>query len=212
MTSHSTRSQLEVISARTIGHYDAHAEDFRQGTRDHDVSQNYAAFLRALEGTPPFCILDLGCGPGRDVAYFHSGGHRVIGLDGARRFVEMARAFTGCEIYQQDFLALSLEAQSFDGIFANASLFHVPQSELPRVLGKLHDALVPRGVLFMSNPRGPDTEGFSGERYGAFLTLETWREYAAEARFDEIEHYYRPEGKPRAEQPWLASVWRKASR
>jgi SAM-dependent methyltransferase len=202
---------LEEISARTLGHYDAKAEDFWEGTRDHDVSQNHAAFLRAIEGAPPFRILDLGCGPGRDVAYFHSLGHAVVGLDGARRFVEMARAFTGCEIRHQNFLTLSLEERSFDGIFANASLFHVPQSELPRVLAELRDALVLRGVLFTSNPHGTDSEGFSGDRYGAFLRHETWREYLEAAGFSEIEHYYRPYGKPRAEQPWLASVWRKAS-
>jgi SAM-dependent methyltransferase len=206
------RSRLEEISARTLGHYNANAEDFWEGTRDHDVSQNYAAFLGAIEGTPPFQILDFGCGPGRDVAYFHSCGHRVVGLDGALRFVEMARALTGCEIRLQNFLKLSLEEHGFHGIFANASLFHVPQSELPRVLLELRDALVPRGVLFMSNPRGVDIEGFSGDRYGNFLTLERWRTYLEAARFDEIEHYYRPKGKPRAEQPWLASVWRKASR
>jgi SAM-dependent methyltransferase len=203
---------LDEIAARTLGHYDAHAEDFWEGTRDHDVSQNYAAFLRAIEGAPPLRLLDLGCGPGRDVAYFHSLGHRIVGLDGSRRFVEMARALTGCEILHQNFLQLSLGERSFDGIFANASLFHVPQSELPRVLGELHDAIVPRGVLFTSNPRGNDTEGFSGERYGAFLTLETWRAYVEAAGFEEIEHYYRPEGRPRAEQPWLASLWRKATR
>lgn len=205
------RSSLEDVSARTLRYYDAHAEEFWEGTRDHDVSQNYAAFLGAIEGAAPFRILDLGCGPGRDTAYFHSCGHRVVGLDGARRFVEMARTLTGCEIRHQNFLRLSLEQGGYHGIFANASLFHVPQSELPRVLVELHEALAPRGVLFTSNPRGPDTEGFSGERYGAFLSLETWRAYLRGARFEEIEHYYRPTGKPRAEQPWLASVWRRAS-
>src|SRR5262249_26891150 len=201
--------EIRRISERTLAHYEANAEAFREGTRDHDVSQNYAAFLRAIEGAEPFRILDVGCGPGRDVAYFRSLGHDVVGLDGSARFVEMARDLTGCEILEQDFLALSLGAQRFDGIFANASLFHVPTSELARVLGELRDALLPRGVFFSSNPRGQDTEGFSGERYGAFHTMETWRAYLVTAGFAEIEHYYRPAGRPRAEQPWLASVWRK---
>jgi SAM-dependent methyltransferase len=199
---------LAEISRRTLGHYEARAEAFWEGTRDHDVTQNYAAFLRAMEGDPPYRILDFGCGPGRDVAYFHSLGHDVVGLDGTARFVEMARAYTGCEILHQDFLKLSLGARRFDGIFANASLFHVPTTELGRVLGELRDALVPRGVLFASNPRGTDTEGFSGERYGAFHTFETWSSIVTGAGFEEVEHYYRPEGKPREEQPWLATVWR----
>jgi SAM-dependent methyltransferase len=204
-------ADLAAISARTLHHYDTHAEAFWEGTRDHDVSQNYAAFLRWLEGSPPLRILDLGCGPGRDVAYFHALGHQVVGLDGAARFVEMARRLTGCEILHQDFLDLSLQEERFDGIFANASLFHVPMSELDRVLGQLHAALASRGVLFASNPHGQgrNFERFSGERFGSFLTLETWRELLTRAGFEELEHYYRPEGRPREEQPWLATVWRK---
>ena len=204
-----TPAELEALSARTLAHYDATAESFWEGTRSHDVSQNYAALLGAIEGAAPFTLLDLGCGPGRDLAYFRSLGHAAVGLDGSARFVEMARALTGCEVMHQDFLRLSLPAARFDGIFANASLFHVPTQELARVLQTLGRSLVPRGVLFSSNPRGQDTEGFSGERYGAFHTIEAWRAHLTAAGFSEIAHYYRPAGKPCSEQPWLASVWRK---
>jgi SAM-dependent methyltransferase len=201
--------ELAALVAKTVAHYDAKAESFAQGTRDHDVSQNYAALLDAIEEAPPFTILDLGCGPGRDLAWFTKQGHRAIGLDASERFVAMARAATGCEVMHQSFLDMKLEPASFDGIFANASLFHVPAQELVRVLVTLRDALRPRGVLFSSNPRGLDTEGYSGERYGAFHTLETWRTYVTAAGFTELSHYYRPAGKPLAEQPWLATVWRK---
>ena len=109
----------------------------------------------------------------------------------------------------QSFLALSLPGASFDGIFANASLFHVPTQELPRVLTQLRAALVENGVLFSSNPRGEDSEGFNGERYGAFHSLESWRAQLEAVGFTEVEHYYRPEGMPRERQPWLASVWRR---
>jgi len=210
MSKRLTPAELDELSARTVAHYDASAAAFREGTWDHDVSQNYAAFLRAIPGPPPFVLLDLGCGPGRDLAYFRSLGHEAVGLDGSATFVEMARAATGCEVLHQSFLELSLKAARFHGVFANASLFHVPAQELPRVLGKLRDALVEGGVLFSSNPHGQDTEGFSGERYGAFHTLESWRAHVTRARFIEIEHYYRPAGKPRSEQPWLATVWRKS--
>jgi SAM-dependent methyltransferase len=206
-----TASQLEEITARTLADYDARAESFWEGTRDHDVSQNHAALLRAIEGAGPHRILDFGCGPGRDLAYFHSLGHHAVGLDGAANFVAMARRFTSCEVLHQDFLKLSLGGRQFDGIFANASLFHVPTSEIGRVLRELRGALAPRGVLFSSNPRGTDTEGFSGERFGAFHTIEAWRAFVTAAGFEEIEHYYRPQGRPRADQPWLASVWRKVA-
>jgi SAM-dependent methyltransferase len=200
---------LRRISQRTLRHYDEGAVSFEQGTRDHDVSENVSALLRNIEGTPPFTILDLGCGPGRDLLTFRTRGHEAVGLDGAHRFAAMARAASGCEVLHQDFLALALPQQRFHGVFANASLFHVPTQELPRVLRELHEALRPRGVLFSSNPRGEGEEGWHGNRYGAYQDLDTWRSFVSAAGFEELEHYYRPPGRPRHEQPWLATVWRK---
>lgn len=203
---------LEAIAGRTIEHYDQHAEDFWQGTRNHDVSQNIEALLQHIEGKPPFTILDFGCGPGRDLKALAGLGHVAIGLDGAGRFAEMASAHGGCEVWQQDFLKLRLPAGRFDGVFANAALFHVPAQELPRVLRELRAALKPRGVLFSSNPRGNNEEGWDRERYGAYWDLATWRRFLTEAGFDELEHYYRPAGLPRDRQPWLATVWRSRER
>ena len=201
--------ELDRIVALTLAHYDQHAEDFRDGTRDHDVSQNIDALLRHIEGEPPFTILDFGCGPGRDLRVFSRLGHIAVGLEGAARFAAMARADTGCEVWQQDFLKLDLPDEHFDGVFANAALFHVPSQELPRVLRQLHATLKPGGVLFSSNPRGANEEGWSGGRYGAHHDLEAWRGCMADAGFIELEHYYRPAGLPREQQPWLASVWRR---
>jgi SAM-dependent methyltransferase len=205
-----TPADLEAISERTVTHYDLAAESFWAGTHDHDVSQNIAALLDHIEGQPPFSILDFGCGPGRDLLTFQRLGHRPVGLDGSARFVEMARGLTGCEVLHQDFLSLDLPAARFDGIFANASLFHVPRQELPRVLRELRAALIPRGVLFSSNPRGDNQEGWSGgDRYGAYHDLAAWQAFLQAAGFDELLHYYRPPGLPREQQPWLASVWRR---
>jgi SAM-dependent methyltransferase len=198
------------ISALTLKHYEERARDFWEGTRTHDVSQNVAALLRHLHGAKPFAILDLGCGPGRDLSTFRDMGHEAIGLEGAPTFAAMARAHSGCEVWEQDFLALDLPPARFDGIFANASLFHVPKEDLPRVLGELHAALKPGGVLFSSNPRGDNSEGWNRGRYGAWHDLDGWRVFVEGAGFMELEHYYRPEGLPREQQPWLASVWRKA--
>ena len=201
-------ADLAALTARTLKHYDSSARSFEEGTRSHDVSQNTKAFLDAIEGPPPFVLLDLGCGPGRDLATFRAMGHDVTGLDGAAGFVEMARAATGCEVLHQNFLSLALPNARFDGVFANASLFHVPTQELARVLREIRGALKPRGVLFTSNPRGDGTEGFSGSRYGVFHDLASWRTVVTAAGFTELSHYYRPAGKPLAEQPWLATVWR----
>jgi len=200
---------LKKIAEGTLEHYNQRAQDFWEGTRDHDVRQNIAALLRYIAGAPPFTILDLGCGPGRDLKAFADLGHEAIGLEGAARFAEMAHAHSGCEVWQQDFLKLDLPLEHFDGVFANAALFHVPSQELPRVLNELHATLKPGGVLFSSNPRGDNTEGWNRGRYGAYHDLDTWRQLVAAAGFVELTHYYRPAGLPREQQPWLASVWRR---
>ena len=113
---------------------------------------------------------------------------------------------------QQDFLKLDLPPHHFDGIYANASLFHVPGRELPRVLRELQATLKPRGVLFASNPHGTNEEGWNSGRFGAYHDLETWRRHVSTAGFVELHHYYRPAGLPREQQPWLATVWRKPER
>ena len=202
-------SDLQYISKQTVGHYDDSAESFWEGTRDHDVLQNVHALLNAIEGSGPHTILDFGCGPGRDLATFHSMGHTPIGLEGSPRFCEMARAHSGCEVWNQDFLQLQLPDEFLDGVFANATIFHVPKQELPRVLSELHAALKVGGVFFSSNPRGNNEEGWNGPRYSSYHDLVEWRKLMTKAGFLELGHYYRPKGLPRDQQPWLASTWRK---
>src|SRR5687767_4484017 len=128
---------LQKIANLTLGHYNQRSEDFWEGTRDHDVRQNIAAMLQYIAGGPRFTILDFGCGPGRDLKVFAELGHIAVGLEGAAHFAHMARAYSGCEVWQQDFLKLELPNNHFDGVFANAALFHVPSQELPRVLLEL---------------------------------------------------------------------------
>ncbi|MCE9658132.1 MAG: class I SAM-dependent methyltransferase [Burkholderiales bacterium] len=201
--------ELARITARTLADYDASAEAFWEGTRDHDVRQNIATLLRHLQGVAPFALLDLGCGPGRDLATFAGLGHEAIGVDGSSRFMTMARAHSGCEVWQQNLLALALPPGRFDGIFANAVLQHVPASELPRVLRELHAALRRGGVLFSSIPHGQGEEGWNRSRYGVYHEPGTWQRLLAEAGFLELEHYYRPEGLPREQQRWFAGAWRR---
>ena len=167
-----------------------------------------AALLQYIDGRPPFTILDFGCGPGRDLKALAKLGHIAVGLEGSTRLAAMARASSGFEVWEQDFLKLDLPDNRFDGVFANAALFHVPSQELPRVLLELYATLKPRGVLFSSNPHGHNEEGWAGGRYGSYHDLETWRRLMMAAGFLELTYYYRPAGLPREQQPWLASVWR----
>jgi SAM-dependent methyltransferase len=202
-------NNLEHISRKTVAHYSDRADEFWERTRDHDVQQNIEALLRHLPAESPLHLLDFGCGPGRDLVAFRDLGHAPVGLEGSAPFAAMARMHSGCDVWEQDFLALNLPANRFDGIFANASLFHVPRQELPRVLRELHATLKPEGVLFTSNPRGNNEEGWNRERYGAYHDLESWRTFLEDANFTELEYYFRPADVPPEEQHWLASAWRK---
>ena len=196
---------LVEIERLNIAHYDENAESYRIGTKDHDVSQNIDALLDALPKEKTLDILDFGCGPGRDMCVFKSMGHRPVGLDGSKEFCKMAEQQSGCPTLNQQFLKLELEENRYDGIFANASLFTVPSQELPRVLKDLHSALRKDGILFSSNPRG-NAEGWQGQRFGHYIELDSSETYLNQSGFKIIEHYYRPAGKPREQQPWLAIV------
>ncbi|MCM8539813.1 MAG: class I SAM-dependent methyltransferase [Lentisphaeraceae bacterium] len=193
---------------KTLMHYQLNAESFWEGTKDHDVAQNYAALQTNMTALTGMTVLDFGCGPGRDLIHFTKRGHTAIGLDGCEAFCEMARANSNCEVWHQDFCELDLPENFFDGVFANASIFHIPKSHLPIALEQLNGSLKSGGVLFSSNPRG-SCENFDGARYGNYMQFEEYETFLNNAGFEVIDHYYRPTGWPRAEQPWLAVVSRK---
>lgn len=199
------RPEHDALADQTIRHYETRAEAFWLGTKDHDVSQNIQALLKSCPETRPLQILDLGCGPGRDLKTFMDLGHAPTGLDACPVFCDMARAHASCPVWHQDFRHLNLPANTFHGIFANASLFHVPKPLLPTVLKQLHDSLKNNGILFSSNPRG-NGEGFDGSRYGNYMEIEDYQEFLQDAGFSLVDHYYRPADNPRNEQPWLAVV------
>ena len=201
----STR-ELQELTRRKIGHYEFNSESYQIGTVDHDVSQNYKALLDSIESEIPFKILEFGFGPGRDLRYFKSLGHIPTGIEGSETFVNFTRTSIACDMHHMNFINLDLPQFENDGIFANATLFHLPRQEINRVMIELHETLKERGVLFCSNPRGNNQEGFSGERYCFYYT---WKEICLNTGFEEIKHFYRPDGIPEEDRPWLASVWRK---
>ena len=83
-------SELLRISEITIGHYDRMAGPYWIGTRDHDVSQNYAALLEASKREPPYSILDLGCGTGKHLHYFESQVPTLYGVDQSADMIRLA--------------------------------------------------------------------------------------------------------------------------
>lgn len=112
-------------------------------------------------------ILDLGCGPGHHSKYFSNIGFNVIGIDLSKEMIEIARKESPKSKFKvMDILDLNFEEDSFDGIWASASLLHVPKNKIKSVLIKLKKTLKNNGILYISLKEGLGSELFSDARYG----------------------------------------------
>lgn len=131
--------------------YDDHARSFFEQTVDIELAHAYEAFLPRLPAGGS--ILDAGCGSGRDSRRFRDLGFRVEAFDASREMVRLAREHTGLQVRRLDFADADFPPD-YDGVFANASLLHVPPGDLPGVLRRLAAALKPSGVFFASFKHG----------------------------------------------------------
>jgi len=147
---------------KTIEYYDCNAGDFIEGTVNVDTGSLRERFLRYVpeDGT----ILDLGCGSGRDSKCFKDAGYRVTAIDASQELCIKASEYAEIDVRCMRFEELE-DVGRYDGIFACASLLHVPEKDLPEVLAKINTALKPQGVLYASFKYGD----FAGERDGRFF-------------------------------------------
>jgi SAM-dependent methyltransferase len=150
----------------SIAFYDQNSAAFFASTVDADMSAQRARFL-ALVG-PTGSILDAGCGSGRDSLAFVRAGYAVTAFDGSSEMVRLASAHTGLAVHHLRFSDVSWR-DVFDGIWACASLLHVPGSELPDCVSRLVRALRPGGVMFLSFKYG-DGERWNGRRHFTDMT------------------------------------------
>lgn len=157
----------------TISYYDQHAEDFCRSTLSVDFSEIQNAFIEELPKGGE--ILDLGCGSGRDSLAFLNAGFRVTPADGSEQICRITGGRLGIPVRQMDFEELE-EREAYDGIWACASLLHLPLSKLTKEFERISDALRPGGILYASFKYG-DFEGLRNGRY--FTDLD-------EARFETI--------------------------
>ena len=146
----------------THRYYEDKAEEYLARTSQLDMESLYKPFLELIPagGT----ILDAGCGPGRDVLAFLKQGFRVTAFDASEKMVEIASTQTGVAALQMRFQELKYE-QEFDGIWACASLLHVPFCELEDVLTRFRRALKTGGICFMSFKQGNGERFEDGRRF-----------------------------------------------
>ena len=192
----------------TIEYYNKNAEQFVQGTLSVDFTATQERFLSKLcVGT---CILDFGCGSGRDTKYFLGKGYQVEATDGSAELCKLASEYTGICVKQMLFEELN-ECEKYDGIWACSSILHLDKKALKDVLKKMTAALKSNGVVYTSFKYG-DFEGERNGRYFVDFTQETFREFIREVPELQIEEYWitgdvRPE---RGEEKWLNLILRKS--
>lgn len=147
----------------SIEYYNQNAADYFEKTIDIDMQEQYDCFVDLLpeEGS----LLDLGCGSGRDSAYFISRGFDVTAMDASDGMCDLASIHIGQDVLKLTFDEMDFN-EVFDGIWACASLLHVPSSEMDRIFKKVIKSLKINGLLFMSFKYGD----FEGERDGRYFT------------------------------------------
>lgn len=188
----------------TINYYNSKADEFYNSTVDAKMNAQYNMFEKYLY--PGGCILDCGCGSGRDTKYFLEQGYEVIAIDGSDELCKKARELTGIDVKNMYFQDINFESQ-FDGVWACASLLHVPKEELAGVLDRIKTAIVPKGILYISFKYGE----FVGERNGRFFTDLTEEEFneiiASVGGFKVQETHVSRDVRPgRVNEKWLNSI------
>jgi len=145
-----------------MDYYEHNAEAFFDATIDVDMTPLYQPFLSWL----PFGgrILDAGCGSGRDLRAFANLGYRVTAFDASPALAALAGAYAGQPVHHLRFQDIDWR-ESFDGVWACASLLHLTAAELPDALGRLASALVPAGILYTSFKYGQGEREDQGRHF-----------------------------------------------
>ena len=165
-------SDSDKLLRRTLDYYECNAERYSSATLDADLSCLYQAFLRSLPKGAR--ILDAGSGSGRDSLAFLRQGYNVSAFDASLALCRLSEQLTGVstrEIQFQDFEG----CKEYDGIWACASLLHVPIAELPASIFRLICALKPGGVMYMSFKHGSGERVASDGRFYTDLTSDGLR-------------------------------------
>lgn len=194
-------------TSTTLNYYNQNADSFIQGTVSVDFSQVQDKFLERLNVGD--CILDFGCGSGRDTKYFLKKGMVVDAIDGSVNLCKLASEYTGIKVQNILFQELD-EQEKYDGIWACASILHLPKEELSVVLDKMIAALKKNGIIYTSFKYG-DFEGERNGRYFIDFTVESFKEFIENVADVEIVEYWITGDvrQGRGEERWLNIILQK---
>ena len=160
------------MNNKTLDYYNQNAKEFVAGTVAVDFNEIQNRFIEKLSGKN---VLDFGCGSGRDTKYFLQAGLHVTAIDGSEEMCRCASEYTGIKVQHMLFQELS-EKNTYDGIWACASILHLSKEELHQVILKMADALRTGGIIYTSFKYG-DFEGERNGRYFTDFTIESFTKF-----------------------------------
>lgn len=131
----------------SIKFYEKNAQSYFDSTVDADLSKIYSRFTNLLPADAR--ILDAGCGSGRDIKYFLSKGYQVDAFDGSKEMAKLATEYTGIRVINSTFDSFRSK-EKYNGIWACASLVHIPRKEIIGTLLKLCSHLDESGIFYFS--------------------------------------------------------------
>lgn len=191
----------------TLSYYNQNADAFVEGTLKADMSNQYRYFSKYL--SPGDKVLDLGCGSGRDSAWFSSLGFEVTAIDGSEELCKRVKENYGIHARCIKFEDISFVAE-FDAIWACASLLHVTKAEMPNVLGKVSAALKPGGVLYASFKYGDDERVSNGRFFNDYTENDLDTLLTSENQLSLLEYWITEDVRPdRSGERWLNFIARK---
>jgi len=158
-----------------------------------EVTSKFLCKLKELEYSEPLTIIDLGCGPGRDLDVFKRSTDptcKAIGVDACQKLCSIAKRRSSCEVICTDFASIGsfFATSSVLGIFCLASLFHLPRTELPSLLKLLYELLMPSGLLLTSFSYSRDEDrAMSDGRWNNSLPLDLHQQFLIEHKFEIVE-------------------------
>ncbi|MDE7384640.1 MAG: class I SAM-dependent methyltransferase [Anaeroplasmataceae bacterium] len=185
--------------------YSLHSKGYIEATEYCDMSVQYSLFEEQLNKNAS-CILDLGFGSGRDSLYFQKK-YEVYGIDVTEEFCEHAKKLGLKNIYHMKAQDLNFVNQ-FDGIWACASLLHIPSGELIDVFKRCHKALKDNGILYCSFKYG-EFEGIRNERYFTDMNLDRLKSLIDSSQFRIVNECITLDVRPNRDEEWLNVVLKK---
>lgn len=193
---------------KTIDYYNKHTKEFIESTKSVDFTNTQNRFLSYLPANAS--ILDFGCGSGRDTKYFLEKKYQVTAIDGSKRICEEASKYTGINVKQMYFEELN-DQNRYDGIWACASILHLPKNELYLLFKKMYIALKENGIIYTSFKYG-DFHGERNGRYFSDFTEDSFKEFLYQIpEFQIMELWITTDVREgRGEQKWLNILIHKA--